>query len=211
MSISAQQIIEKAEAEAKETLERARKIADRERSLARERAEELLEKAKEEGQKVIEEAKQEATARAQMNARNELRAEQYNTVNQILEQALQRLASTLRDEAYLNTLIHLAAEGAKTLGSGKFVVECNQQDMDFLRDSGRLARLEQAVRESTGLDVSFELAPAPIVCAGGLRIRTPDGRVNWVGTFDDILERRRDEFLQRIHEAIFTQDKKTEK
>lgn len=91
------------------------------------------------------------------------------------------------------------AEAAAAMPAGDLVAELNPRDLDALRPRWS----ELAAQAAPGRRV--ELAPLADQTMGGMRVRTPDGRLRVDNTFEGRIERLQDQVLAVIMDRLFGQ------
>ncbi len=161
----------------------ARSILNRARLAAREEIEREMREARARGEQLY----RAMLAEGRLKAKKEILRKREELVNEVFEQAKERLAKYASSERYKKDLIRIAAEACKKLNSDKVIIRANKRDLELLeRHMGEIIR---AVGELTSVSLG-----EPIQTMGGVRVGTPDGKME----IDDTLETR----MKREFEAL---------
>ena len=194
-------IISKSQADAKNIIRTAERVAEREISSARraaaEREQQALRALDEDisSQMSLAEAHIQAEAeRMRLNVRHDL-------VESLLAESLERLKKAPRDEAYFEVLKGLIVEAAGGLGVGEQVVMCPRQDRELLASEGRFERVAAAAAQACGAGIT--LSDETIEAAGGAVLASPDGKISYYNTFDEIAYRGRSALKALISDKLF--------
>lgn len=142
-----------------------------------------------------------ADARAAAEASRMKLHEREQLAEKILAAALRRLAEAPRDDAYLGAVERLSREAAEALGVKEALLVVSPRDREYLLQGGRFDRLAGALRQSPGVEV--RLSDETIHAAGGIVLRSIDGRVSYYNTFDEIAYRRRSELSATVSNLLF--------
>lgn len=170
-------IIEAARREAKTILNAAR-------FTAREEGEREVEEAKAVGKQIYEAM----LAEGRMRAKKEALRRREELVNEVFRGAKERLVKYTSSEKYERDLLRIAIGACKKLGSDNLVIYANNRDLRLLKkNEGELARA------AAGRLVSISFGE-PIQTIGGVRVGTPDRKME----VDDTLEAR----MEREFEAL---------
>lgn len=161
----------------------ARSILNRARLAAREEMEREMREAKTRGEQVY----RAMLAEGRLKAKKEILLKREELVSEVFEQAKERLAKYTSSERYKKDLIRIAAEACKKLNSDKVVIRANERDLKLLQK-----HVDELLRAAGRLQ-SVSLGE-PIQTMGGVRVGTPDGKME----IDDTLEAR----MNREFEAL---------
>jgi V-type H+-transporting ATPase subunit E len=178
--------------------ERAEETRREQRRAAKRAREEVLERAR---GRVTEIRKQQRVELVRENRRRYLEVRE-ELLDQVWEQAEERLRALVEDEdAYAETLHQLALAGVKLLGAGKRLLASDERGQALLTKK----RLDQWSREATeelGSEVTLEATEEPADTWGGLVIMDEDRRRRVDATFAARLELSRDELRERVFSAL---------
>ncbi len=191
----------RSKADARALLETARKVAQREIDQATRRANTRARLATADIDAQAASALALAAAGASAEASRTLLRKKHELIDALLKETLERLAARPRDNVYLGVLEGLAVEAARALGATQAAVKCNAADNAFLAADGRFDSLAAKVKAAAGVTVT--LAADSIQAAGGLVLMTPDARLSYYATFDEIAYRRRSELRAIIATDLF--------
>jgi len=195
------QIYAKSGADAKSIVLTAEKVAQRDIEQARRRTRTRTNAANAElaAQIASEKALAEATIAAEVT-RSQLHA-RHTLVERLLGDTLRNLAGSARDEAYLAVLTRLVRESVGQLGGKEAAVRCSARDREFLAAEGRFDRIAADVRNAGGAALS--LSEKTVETAGGVVVSTPDGRVSYYNTFEEIVYRSQTKLRAIISKELF--------
>lgn len=201
-----EQIHAEAVRESQQQLERARRVAERHIAAAESKVEEMDRRLQEELGLVLKHEVDRSLARAEIEARNEKLELRESVFRQVVSDAISKLASVPRDEVYEKAIHRFVLEGIKELGVSRATLSFNPQDTSIFREPGRIAKLKEFLRENLGNEVFIEVSLDPIECAGGVVVRSPDGRVSYYNSFEEILSRREEETRRKVERKVFQED-----
>jgi len=201
-----EQIHAEAVRESQQQLERARRVAERHIAAAKSKVEEMDRRLQEELAVLLKHEVDRSLARAEIEARNKKLELRESLFRQVVSDAISKLASTPRDEAYEKAIHRFVLEGVKELGLSEVRLFFNPQDTSIFREPERIARLKEFLRENLKSEVSIEVSPDPIECAGGVVVRSPDGRVSYYNNFEEILSRRTEEIRRKVERKVFQEN-----
>ena len=122
----------------------------------------------------------------------------WSLVRGITEKLTQHLAAVAADdEKYLPLLGKYLARAAEAIERDELVAEVNR------RDHARLAKNWDAFCRESGVKKRVTLAPEPLVCTGGVRLRSVDDVIRVDNTFEGRLERMEEALQQVVMERLF--------
>lgn len=120
----------------------------------------------------------------------------WNLVTEVLDAVQEQLQALVQDEArYLAMLHDFLRTAAAQLAPQELVVELNQADHE------RLAPEWESFAAAVP-DKQITLAPHPIECLGGLRLRSADNRMRLDNTFEGRIHRLKSRLYQAIQERL---------
>jgi len=200
------EIEKEAASQAEALIRSAGRVAEREKESARKKAEAWQQDVTALLRSDTDKRLASARAEARGEANSMLLKKRTELLDRAIKMALKKLAEMPRDESYLTLLQQYAYEGVNALDMERAIIRCNPRDREFLMQENRFELLAGAVRERTGRRVQLDLATETVPVAGGLIVESPDGRVSYHNTFDDIALRRRDILLVTAAEKLFKRD-----
>ncbi len=161
--------------------EEARTLLDAARLGAREEEESEVKEARVRGKHIHEEV----LAEGRMKAKREILQMREELINEVLKEAEDKLRTYVSSKKYEVDLVRIAADACKKLGSGQAAIRANRRDMKLLeKNRGEIER------ESGGgkkiVSISFG---EPIQTIGGVRVGTPDGKIEIDETFEGRMRR----------------------
>jgi len=162
--------------------------------------------AKEEEEREVKEARaqgkrihEEVVSEGRMRARKELFQKREELINEVLKEVEKELKVYTSSDKYEKDLARIAVSACKKLGSNQVVIRANRRDLKLLEKSK-----EQILRElggaEKGASVSFG---EPIQTIGGVRVGTPDGRVEIDETFDGKMRREFEALRVKVAKVLF--------
>lgn len=190
-------------------LERARALAEEYLARAQRARQHILEDAQERlhlrEQQAVVRARAEADRyfRRQMQA-NELRLKKqldqlrWKLIHSVLEELPRRLAQQASDrDRYAGLLRAFIRHAAQSIEARELVAELNEADLAWLQPQWDdfVSGLEPGKR--------IALHPRPILCSGGVLVRSKDNRIRVDNTFEGRRERHEMRLLQAITERLF--------
>jgi V/A-type H+-transporting ATPase subunit E len=191
-------LIARAKALAGEHLANARRTRDQiitdadERQRLREEREILLAKAA--AERTFRQRQQAAVIKQQ----EEVDRLRWSLVRGVMDKLTSELRELVLDEkTYVPLLRKFLAQGAGAIEGKELVAELNA------RDHARLAPDWAAVCRDAGIKKRIALAPEPIVCLGGVRVRNTDDTIRVDNTFEGLLERLHEALHQVVMERLF--------
>lgn len=201
-----EQIHAEAVRQSQQQLERARRVAERHIAAAKSRVEDMEEQLQQELGLLLKHEVDRTLARAEIEARNKKLAFRESILEEVIGEAIAKLANVPRGEAYEKLIHKLVLEGVREVGTPRVKLLLNSQDTRLLQEPGRTGRLEEFLRRKLDEKVSVELFPEPIDCAGGVVVRSLDGRISYYNTFEELLSGRRDEIRREVERKVFQED-----
>ncbi len=204
MNVDRQQVVDALE---QALLERASKLADEYVARAERARRHLLDEAQEK----LHLREQQATMRAQAEAeryyRRQVQASElelvrrldrlrWTLVQDVLEGVRNGLRAYTEKPEYETTFTALLHQAAGAIEREELVAEANQADIE--RFGARWETLAAGVEGKR-----IRLAPHPIDCSGGVRVRDPDDRIRVDNTFEGRLDRLQEGLLQVVTERLF--------
>jgi len=180
-------IIEAAKREAKTILDAAR-------FTAREEGEREMEEAETAGKQTYEAM----LAEGRMRAKKEALRRREELVNEVFRSAREGLVEYTSSEKYERDLIRIAIGTCKKLGSDNLVIYANKRDLKLLKkNEGELAR---GVAAGGPINISFG---EPIQTIGGVRVGTPDRKMEVDDTLEARMEREFEALRVRVAKILF--------
>ncbi|MDI6819586.1 MAG: V-type ATP synthase subunit E family protein [Candidatus Hodarchaeaceae archaeon] len=172
----------------------AKTILDAARFTAREEGEREVEEAKAVGKQTYEAM----LAEGRMRAKKEVLRRREELVNEVFRGAKGRLVEYTSSEKYERDLIRIAIGACKKLGSDNSVIYANKRDLKLLKkNEGELARVVAADRP---VSISFG---EPIQTIGGVRVGTPDRKMEVDDTLEARMEREFEALRVRVAKILF--------
>ncbi len=192
-------IVKEAEEKAAEVIRAAKREAatmlDAARLGAKEGEEHELKEAHARGDQVYEEV----MAEGRMKAKKEMLQKKEGLISDVFKEAEERLQAHVDSERYKEDLARIAVGACRKLGSGDAVVRANRRDLKLLESFK-----EQMARElSSGekiVNISFG---EPIEAIGGVRVGTPDGKVEIDETFEGRMRREFEVLRVKVAKVLF--------
>jgi len=201
-----EQIHAEAVRQSQQQLERARRVAERHVAAARAKVEDMEQELQQELGLLLKHEVDRALARAEMEARNRKLSFRESIYQEAANDAIARLASLPRDEAYAATITRLVLEGVRELGISQVRLHLNPRDASLFGEPDRTAKLAEFLTRGLDKKVSVEVSPEAIECAGGVVVRSLDGRLSYYNTFEEILSRRKDEVRIEVERKVFEEE-----
>jgi V/A-type H+-transporting ATPase subunit E len=195
----ADDILSEAEGKAAEIVRRAKKEAhtllDAACFGAKEDGEHEVREARAQGKHVYDEV----LAEGRMRAKRELLQKREELVNEVFREAEKKLQAHTLSKKYEKDLIRIAVSACKKLGSKEVVVRANRRDLKFLEKSKDTIARELGGGEKT-VDISFG---EPIQAIGGVRVGTPDGKIEIDETFEGKMRREFETLRVKVAKILF--------
>lgn len=189
----------------KEAREKSAKII----SAAKQEAKTLLDAArfgaKEEEERELKEAHKlrkqvqgQVLAEGRMKARREILQKREELIKGVLKEAEKKLLTYTSSKKYEEDLVAIAVRACKKLGSDSIVIRANRRDLKLL--TGSKDKIEGELGGEKSVMVSFG---GPIQAIGGVRVGTPDGKVEIDETFDGRMRREFETLRVKIARILF--------
>jgi vacuolar-type H+-ATPase subunit E/Vma4 len=181
----AENIVQEAEARAKDTLKTAKENADQTYQT-------ILDEAAVKTQA----EKRRIESLTEVETRNQLLETKEAIVNEVFGRALAELQELVKTEVYHEHLTRLIEEAARKIASKNLIVHLNAADKAWLTQD-KLSKLSEK------LQVNLRIAKKPEQCLGGCRVQTPGGDVAYDNTLESRLEQRRQELRLKAAKIMF--------
>lgn len=135
---------------------------------------------------------------AEIKQQEELDRLRWDLVREVMDRLQKQLAAIAADEkTYLPLLVRYLVKSAASIEGDPLVAEVNA------RDHARLAKRWDAFCREAGITKRIALAPDPLPCLGGVRVRNADDTVRVDNTFEGRMERWQDGIYQVAMERLF--------
>ncbi len=138
-------------------------------------------------------------AEGRMKAKREMLQKREELINEVFREAEKKLQAQTSSKKYEEDLIHITVGACKKLGSEKVIIRANRRDLKLLEKSK-----DTITRELGGgkraVNISFG---APIQAIGGVRVRTPDGKIEIDETFEGKMRREFETLRVKIAKVLF--------
>ena len=194
-----EEIVKEAEEKAAEVIRAAKREAatmlDAARLGAKEGEEYELEEARTRGKQVHEEL----MAEGRMRAKKEMLQKKEGLISDVFKEAEERLRAHVDSERYKEDLARIAVGACRNLGSGDVVVRANRRDLKLLESVKEQMARELSSSEKI-VNISFG---EPIEAIGGVRVGTPDGKVEIDETFEGKMRREFEVLRAKVAKVLF--------
>lgn len=195
----AEDILKEAKEKAARIIHDAKKEAhtllDAARFGAREEEEHEVKEARARGKQVYEEV----LAEGRMRAKRDILQRREELITEVLKEAEDKLRAYALSKKYEANLIRIAVGACKKLGLDKVVIRANPRDMKLLTESKN--KIEQELGgDKKSVAVSFG---EPIQAIGGVRVGTPDGKVEIDETLEGMMRREFENLRVKIAKILF--------
>ncbi len=192
-------ILKEAKEKAAEVIRAAKREAatmlDAARLGAKEEEGHELEKARARGKQGYEEV----MAEGRMRAKKDMLQKKEGLISDVFKEADERLRAHVASKRYKEDLARIAVGACRKLDSGDVVVRANRRDLKLLESFK-----EQMARELRGgkktVNISFG---EPIQAIGGVRVATPDGKVEIDETFEGRMRREFEVLRVKVAKILF--------
>lgn len=135
---------------------------------------------------------------AEIKQQEELDRLRWGLVQKVMQELTQRFTRIAADEkVYLPLLQRYLARAAIAINDYELVAEINAQD------HARVAKKWDDFCRAAEVHKNVVLAPDPLVCLGGVRVRNTGNTIRMDNTFEARMERLQDELLQTVMERLF--------
>jgi len=162
--------------------------------------------AKEEEEREIKEARVQGKhvydgvlAEGRMKAKREMLQKREELINEVLREAEKKLQAHTSSKEYEKDIIRIATRACERLGSKEVVIRANRRDLKFLEKSKDVITRELGGGEKTA-DISFG---EPIQTIGGVRVGTPDGKIEIDETFEGKMRREFETLRVKVAKVLF--------
>ena len=134
---------------------------------------------------------------AEIKEQEELDRLRWSLVRNVMDRLQKQIAVIVTDGTYLPLLARYLANASATIEGDGLIAEVNAND------HARLAGKWDVFCREAGIAKHIALAPDPLPCLGGVRVRNADDTVRVDNTFEGRLERLQDEIYQVVTERLF--------
>jgi len=192
-------IVKEAKKKAAEVIQTAEREAatmrDAARLGAKEEEEHKLKEALTRGKQVYEEV----MAEGRMKAKKEMLQKKEGLIGDVFKEAEERLRAHVASKRYKEDIARIALSACRKLGSGDVVVRANRRDLKLLESFK-----EQMARELSGGEKTVNISfGEPIQAIGGVRVGTPDGKVEIDDTFEGRMRREFEVIRVKVAKVLF--------
>jgi len=192
-------ILKEAKKKAAEVIQTAEREAatmrDAARLGAKEEEEHKLKEALTRGKQVYEEV----MAEGRMKAKKEMLQKKEGLIGDVFKEAEERLRAHVASKRYKEDIARIALSACRKLGSGDVVVRANRRDLKLLESFK-----EQMARELSGGEKTVNISfGEPIQAIGGVRVGTPDGKVEIDDTFEGRMRREFEVIRVKVAKVLF--------
>ncbi|KUO40290.1 MAG: hypothetical protein APZ16_06055 [Candidatus Hadarchaeum yellowstonense] len=195
----AEDILKEAEEKAatiiKEAKEQANAIIDAARINAEEEEKRKLAEATAKGQQIY----REILAQAKVEAKKEILKKKELLIKEAFKEAEERLRKHSLAAEYKEDLIRITVNACKKLDATDVVITANQRDLKTLKSSKETIERELE-RGNRKIKISFG---EPIQTAGGVRVKTADGRIEVDETFEGIIQKQFELLRVKVAKILF--------
>ncbi|MDR1721602.1 MAG: V-type proton ATPase subunit E [Methanobrevibacter sp.] len=189
--VKADEIIQKAEAEAKSHQEKEAKLGELERTKI---LDDANKQSKMRHQQIISEAKMKSR-RLELEAREEVIEESFNKATE----ELKKIASTT-DSQYVDSLVKIIKEAAIEIKGGELIILTKGEDV--VKVQPLIDSIANDVKAETGVDTSFEFGEA-ITTIGGAILKTKNGEIEVNNTIEARLSRYKKDLRSEVAKILF--------
>jgi vacuolar-type H+-ATPase subunit E/Vma4 len=177
------EMIAKADAEAKTLVENAEKEAQRIHSETDRQILNIV-------ASVLRGVRDRIVGGVELDSRKKLMIAREEALQQIYVDAEKKLKELTDDKkAYHETLVKLIAEAVTAIGGDDFIVSANDADLADLKKGHK--KLETDIQKATGTKVTLKLDDTPIAATGGVVVKNADGTKVYHNTFEGRIQRAR--------------------
>ena len=195
----ADDILNEAKGKAAEIVRRAKKevctLLDAARVDAKEEMEHEMKEARAQGKYVYDEV----LAEGRMKAKREMLQKREELINEVFQEAEKKLQAQMSSKKYEEDLIHITVGACEKLGSEKVIIRANRRDLKLLEKSKDTITRELSGGERA-VNISFG---EPIQTIGGVRVGTPDGKIEMDETFEGKMRREFETLRVKIAKVLF--------
>lgn len=169
----------------------AKVMLDAARFGAREEEESEVKETRAQGKQVQEQL----IAEGRMKAKRTMLQKREGLINEAFKAAEEKLRTYAASEEYEKDLASITAGACKGLGQDNVVIRANRRDLKTLEKVK-----DQIIRELGNSSVSFG---EPIQTIGGVRVTTPDGKVEIDETFEGRTRREFEALRVKVAKVLF--------
>jgi vacuolar-type H+-ATPase subunit E/Vma4 len=177
------EMIAKADAEAKSLLENAEKEAQRLKSEADRQILNIV-------ASVLRGVRDRIIGGVELESRKQLMTTREEILQQIYNDAEKKLKEITADKkSYHEILVKLIIEAVQAIGGEEFKVFANDSDLASLKKVHK--KLEADIQKAIGLNVTLKLEDTPIATIGGVVVQNNDGTKVYHNTFEGRVQKAR--------------------
>ncbi len=169
----------------------AKVMLDAARFGAREEEESEVKEARTQGKQVQEQL----IAEGRMKAKRTMLQKREGLINEAFKAAEEKLRTYAASEEYEKDLASITAGACKGLGQDNVVIRANRRDLKTLEKVK-----DQIIRKLGNSSVSFG---EPIQTIGGVRVATPDGKIEIDETFEGRMRRAFEALRVKVAKVLF--------
>jgi vacuolar-type H+-ATPase subunit E/Vma4 len=125
----------------------------------------------------------------ELDSRKQLMIAREETLRQIYEDAEKKLKELTADKEYHNILIKLIAEAVTAIGGEEFIISANDADLADLKKNHK--KLESDIQKAVGAKVTLKLDDSPIPAIGGVVLKNAEGTKVYHNTLEGRIGRAR--------------------
>lgn len=125
----------------------------------------------------------------ELENRKKLMLAREETLQQIYTEAETKLKEASSDKKYYGILVKLIAEAMKAIGGDEFIISANDADLAHFKKEYK--KLEAEVQKAVDSKVTFKLDETPIATIGGVIVRNTDGTKVYYNTFEGRIKKAR--------------------
>jgi len=138
-------------------------------------------------------------AEGRMKAKREMLQKREELINEVFREAEKKIQAQTSSKKYEEDLIHITVGAYKKLGSEKVIIRANRRDLKLLEKSKDTITRELGGGERA-VNISFG---EPIQEIGGVRVGTPDGKIEIDETFEGKMRREFETLRVKIAKVLF--------
>jgi len=192
-------ILEEASEKAAEVIRAAKKeaktILDAARFGAREDEEQEIRKAQARGGQIYDEI----LAEGRMRAKKEVLKRREELISDVFKEAEKKLQAYALSKKYEDDIVRIAIDACKKLGSENPVIYANRRDLKLLEKSE-----DEIVRGLEGREKPVKISfGEPIQVIGGVRVGTPNHKIEIDETFEGRMRREFEALRVKIAKILF--------
>ena len=134
-----------------------------------------------------------------MKAKKDVLQKREGLIGDVFKEAEERLRAHVASKRYKEDIARIALSACRKLGSGDVVVRANRRDLKLLESFK-----EQMARELSGGEKTVNISfGEPIQAIGGVRVGTPDGKVEIDETFEGRMRREFEVLRVKVAKVLF--------